>query len=294
MEAPFENIVELWCPCCMMMFRWTNKQPGPQMFRNICGHCQNIYDWMSPLNKRPGLPFILNTAVYGGKRLRYICSFVYFHFFETLNGAFEVHLFRASFLHLIKDTGSMGHAAQICRVKTLLNNAFKLHCYLGSSSVFLWPDLQGWPLTCVRHHDPRRDWLEPWRIRWDEVVGLSNGHLGLHLSTSSQPIVDNARNYLKKCIRYPQILLICERDTMSVAHCTNIQRIYTMKFSNQFIHSKVPKYYLNQWVWEKDYRKAIVPQFWRLLNPIILGPENNRSDVVFSFRPIDSIIYLER
>ena len=30
-EAPFKkHIFELWCPCCMMMFRWTNKQPGIQ------------------------------------------------------------------------------------------------------------------------------------------------------------------------------------------------------------------------------------------------------------------------
>ena len=45
-----------------------------------------------------------------------IWSFVYLHFSEALNDAFEVQFFRASFLHLIKDTDSMkGHAAQILK-----------------------------------------------------------------------------------------------------------------------------------------------------------------------------------
>ena len=35
-EAPFK--IELWCICCMMMFRWTNKQPGIEKFWNLCGH----------------------------------------------------------------------------------------------------------------------------------------------------------------------------------------------------------------------------------------------------------------
>ena len=38
-----------------------------------------------------------------------------------------MQFFRASFLHLIKDTESMqGHATQIFKVKTLLNNAFNM------------------------------------------------------------------------------------------------------------------------------------------------------------------------
>ena len=42
-----------------MMFRWTNKQPGIQQFWNLCSHYQDICDWISPLNKQSGLPFIL-------------------------------------------------------------------------------------------------------------------------------------------------------------------------------------------------------------------------------------------
>ena len=59
----------LWV-CCMMMFRWTNKQPGIQKFWNLCGHYQDIYDWisplgLSPLNKWSGLPFILTQQSMG-------------------------------------------------------------------------------------------------------------------------------------------------------------------------------------------------------------------------------------
>ena len=36
-----------------------NKQPGMQKFWNLCGLYQDIYDWISPLNKRSGWPFIL-------------------------------------------------------------------------------------------------------------------------------------------------------------------------------------------------------------------------------------------
>ena len=56
---------ELWCLCCMVMFRWTNKQPRIQKFWNVCSHYQDIYDWISPLNKRSGLPFILTQQSMG-------------------------------------------------------------------------------------------------------------------------------------------------------------------------------------------------------------------------------------
>ena len=36
-----------------------NKQPGMQKFWNWCSHYQEIYDWISPLNKRAGSAFIL-------------------------------------------------------------------------------------------------------------------------------------------------------------------------------------------------------------------------------------------
>ena len=64
-EAPFEKFVELWCLCCMMMFRWTIKQPWIQKFCNLYGLYQDIYDWISPLNKRSGWPFILTQQSMG-------------------------------------------------------------------------------------------------------------------------------------------------------------------------------------------------------------------------------------
>ena len=39
----------------------------------------------------------------------------------------------------------------------------------------------------------------------------------------------------------------------------------------------------------KDYILAIIPQFLSLL----VVPENNRKSTVFSFRPIDSIVFLK-
>ena len=58
-ETPFKKCWTLMSVLYMMMFRWTNKQPGIQKFWNLCGHYQDIYHWVSPLNKRSGSPFIL-------------------------------------------------------------------------------------------------------------------------------------------------------------------------------------------------------------------------------------------
>ena len=56
-----------------------------------------------------------------------------FYFFEARNGAFDVAIFsgRHYFVHLIKDTDSMYRDIQLrlFKVKTLLNNAFKLVFY---------------------------------------------------------------------------------------------------------------------------------------------------------------------
>ena len=49
-----------------------------------------------------------------------------FSLFEALNGAFDVHFFKDSFLHLMKDTDSMWDMElRLFKVKTLLHNAFK-------------------------------------------------------------------------------------------------------------------------------------------------------------------------
>ena len=64
-EASFKRIVELWCLCWIMMFRWTNKQPGIQTFWNLWGNYQDIYDWISLLNKWTASPFILTQQFMG-------------------------------------------------------------------------------------------------------------------------------------------------------------------------------------------------------------------------------------
>ena len=51
--------IELYCMCCIMLFRWINKNPGTQKFFNWCGHYQDTNDWISPLNKPSGLWFVL-------------------------------------------------------------------------------------------------------------------------------------------------------------------------------------------------------------------------------------------
>ena len=73
-----------------MMFRWTIKQPGIQKFWNLCGLYQDIYDWISPLNKRSGTPFILTQQSVGINE--YGIS-GHLHIF-ALNGAFEMQFFQ--------------------------------------------------------------------------------------------------------------------------------------------------------------------------------------------------------
>ena len=53
------------CMCCMMMFRWTNNQPRIQKIWHVWRRYQDIYDWISPLNKRSGLPYILTQQSMG-------------------------------------------------------------------------------------------------------------------------------------------------------------------------------------------------------------------------------------
>ena len=121
-----KKIVELWCLCCIMMFRRVNKQPGMQKFWNWCSHYQEIYDWISPPNKRSGWTFILDTVVYGGKWVWWIWSLVYFHSFEALNDAFEVQFFSGLHFYTLTKTliGCRDMQLRFIKVRTLLNNAF--------------------------------------------------------------------------------------------------------------------------------------------------------------------------
>ena len=63
-EAPFEK---LWnFDVCVVW--WCSDGPvNSQEYKSfkLCGHHQDIYDWMSPLNKQSGLPFILTQQSMG-------------------------------------------------------------------------------------------------------------------------------------------------------------------------------------------------------------------------------------
>ena len=100
-EAPLKKNVELWCLCCMMMFRWTIKQPGLHKFWNLCSLYQDIYDWISPLNKWSGRPFIL-TQQSVGKNEWYFWSLPYFCFLKHLT------LIRLGYFGGWKDWGGGG------------------------------------------------------------------------------------------------------------------------------------------------------------------------------------------
>ena len=102
-EAPLKNF-ELWCLCWKMMFRWTIKQPGIQKFWNLCNLYQDIYDWISPLNKRSGRPFILTQQSMGRKEYGISGHLHIFTFFFFINGAFELQFFSGLHFYTISKT----------------------------------------------------------------------------------------------------------------------------------------------------------------------------------------------
>ena len=83
-----------------MMFRKVNKQPGMQKFWNWCSHYQEIYDWISPLNKRAGSAMGENEYGESG-------HLSIFTLLKHLMMLLKYNFFRASFLHLTKDTDSI-------------------------------------------------------------------------------------------------------------------------------------------------------------------------------------------
>ena len=90
-----------------MVFRGVNKQPEMQKFWKWCSHYQEIYDWISPLNKRSGLPFILTQKSMRENEYGESGHLSIFTLLKHLMMLLEYNYFRASFLHLYKDTDSM-------------------------------------------------------------------------------------------------------------------------------------------------------------------------------------------
>ena len=69
------------------------KQPGIQKFWNVCGLYQDIYDSISPLNKRSGRPFILTQQSMGRNEYGISGHLHIFVFLKHLS-AFEVQVFQ--------------------------------------------------------------------------------------------------------------------------------------------------------------------------------------------------------
>ena len=77
------NFFFLWRLCCIMMFRWINKQPGMQKFWNWCSHYQEIYDWVSSSHKQSGLPFILIQQCMGETSMVNLVTCLFSLFWST-------------------------------------------------------------------------------------------------------------------------------------------------------------------------------------------------------------------
>ena len=101
-------------------------------------------------------------------------------------------------------------------------------------------------------------------LLWDFWQRIGHELINIHLGTDDSPCV--VRPWLYQHSR--------EKDHIH------------MYRNNTF---KVPKVLLKSMSLTKDYSLAIIPQF---LNPLVV-PENKRKCVVFSFRPIDSIVFLK-
>ena len=130
--------------CCMMMFRWTNKQPGIQKFWNLCCHYQDSYDWISPLNKRSGLPFILTQQSMGRKisinLVTCLFSLLWCTYWCFWGASFSGLHFYTLWKTLI---ACRDMQLRFLRVKSLLNNAFKCADMNDKKSVHkptLWRD----------------------------------------------------------------------------------------------------------------------------------------------------------
>ena len=97
-EARFDFFFLLWCLCWMMMFRWINKQPRIQKFWHFCSYYQDIYDWISQLNKPSDLWFIQTQQSMGVGGSGHLSIFTSLKHLMLLKWIF----FRDSFLNLIK------------------------------------------------------------------------------------------------------------------------------------------------------------------------------------------------
>ena len=127
MEDRLKKIVELWCLCGIMVFRRVNKQPGKQKFWNWCSHYQEIYDWISPLNKQSGSPW-------GKMSMVNLVTCLFSLFWSSLNDVFEAQIFSGLHFYTLPKPPIACRAMHpgFLKVKTLLNDAFKAKYNFGN------------------------------------------------------------------------------------------------------------------------------------------------------------------
>ena len=98
LKALFYTVEARFKSCWTLMsvlyavYRWIINSPaGIQFFWNWCDHYQDIYDWISPLNKPSGLWFILTQQSTGGNECG---KSSHLSILSQYNGAFEVQFFK--------------------------------------------------------------------------------------------------------------------------------------------------------------------------------------------------------
>ena len=94
LEAWFKKIVELWCLCCIMMFRWIKKQPGSFEIDAVTTKIyvtHSLTEYHHLIN-RPADGLFHHSSLWGEMSM-VMQSLPYFHFFEALTDAFEVQFF---------------------------------------------------------------------------------------------------------------------------------------------------------------------------------------------------------
>ena len=118
----FDVCVVWWCSDGPI-----NSHAGIQKFWHLCGHYQDIYDWISPLTKRLGLPVILTQQSMGRNEWDKSGHLSIFTSFKHLMVLFGAIFFRASFYTLSKTLiACRNMQLNFLKVKTLLNNAFNV------------------------------------------------------------------------------------------------------------------------------------------------------------------------
>ena len=136
-----------------MMFRWTNKQPEMQKKNwNWCSQYQEIYDWISPLNKRQSMGKM--SMVIGDSRHKKLMSKTIFTLLKHLMMLLKSNFFSGLHFHTLSKTliACKGSCSSDFQSGILLNNVFKAfrfqsilsHCLAESLYIFPCPKGHDW------------------------------------------------------------------------------------------------------------------------------------------------------